>query len=249
MASGASGHGAAETAKLKANVEAQLARLLAQLSDLVRRTRGASVSGLSVGAQSQASTTPPAPHRRKSCAPSWRMTSTKKRGATRWSRLPCVCARLRARRSGGAARIDARSARNAAPPAPPAQEFDATLKRMLDGDMTLVSALGQVKLAAAAAVASAFKTPEVIRAFAAREPAALRGRLAALNEDARLGRMTAAAAKTAAIEIILALKKLGEVLTPDEAAALASASAAQRAGFEAADRAIAEASVMSMTRA
>ena len=101
----------------------------------------------------------------------------------------------------------------------------------------------------AAAVASAFKTPEVIRAFAAREPAALRGRLAALNEDARLGRMTAAAAKTAAIEIILALKKLGEVLTPDEAAALASASAAQRAGFEAADRAIAEASVMSMTRA
>jgi len=38
MASGASGHGAAETAKLKANVEAQLARLLAQLSDLVRRS-------------------------------------------------------------------------------------------------------------------------------------------------------------------------------------------------------------------
>jgi phosphoribosylcarboxyaminoimidazole (NCAIR) mutase len=129
------------------------------------------------------------------------------------------------------------------------QEFDATLKRMLDGDMTLVSALGQVKLAAAAAVASAFRTPEVIRAFAAREPAALRGRLAALNEDARLGRMTAAAAKVAAIEIILALKKLGEALTADEAAALASASAAQRAGFEAADRAIAEASVMSMTRA
>ena len=115
--------------------------------------------------------------------------------------------------------------------------------------MTLVSALGQVKLAAAAAVASAFRTPEVIRAFAAREPAALRGRLAALNEDARLGRMTAAAAKVAAIEIILALKKLGEALTADEAAALASASAAQRAGFEAADRAIAEASVMSMTRA
>ena len=246
MASGASGHGAAETAKLKANVEAQLARLLAQLSDLVRRTRGASVSGLSVGAQSQASTTTPAPAPQEELRAELEDDEYEE---TRRDTMEQIAVRVRARRSGGAARIDARAARNAAPPAPPAQEFDATLKRMLDGDMTLVSALGQVKLAAAAAVASAFKTPEVIRAFAAREPAALRGRLAALNEDARLGRMTAAAAKTAAIEIILALKKLGEVLTPDEAAALASASAAQRAGFEAADRAIAEASVMSMTRA
>jgi len=261
MASGASGHGAAETAKLKANVEAQLARLLAQLSDLVRRQRRTLDSRSGQASAPGFSHSSRASQRARGLAPTPQeelraeleddeyeetRRDTMEQIAVRAYRGPCVCAsRVAAPR---------RAAPRALPRVPPRrtarpQEFDATLKRMLDGDMTLVSALGQVKLAAAAAVASAFKTPEVIRAFAAREPAALRGRLAALNEDARLGRMTAAAAKTAAIEIILALKKLGEALTADEAAALASASAAQRAGFEAADRAIAEASVMSMTRA
>ena len=84
--------------------------------------------------------------------------------------------------------------------------------------------------------------------FAAREPAALRRRLAALAEEAKLGRLAPAAAQAAAIEVVLALKKLGETLADDEAALLASATAAQRQGFEAADRAIAEAAVLSMAR-
>lgn len=91
-----------------------------------------------------------------------------------------------------------------------AQEFDAQLKKMLDGDMTLVSSLGQLKLALEAAIKSAFQTPEVIRMFAKREPAALRLRLARLHEDHKLGRLPEAAFRTQAVEVIVALKKLGE---------------------------------------
>jgi hypothetical protein len=90
------------------------------------------------------------------------------------------------------------------------QEFDAQLKKMLDGDMTLVSELGQLKLALEAAIKSAFQTPEVIRMFAKREPAALRLRLARLQEDNKLGRLPLAAFRSQAVEVIVALKRLGE---------------------------------------
>lgn len=90
------------------------------------------------------------------------------------------------------------------------QEFDAQLKKMMDGDVTLVSSLGQVKLALEAAIKSAFQTPEVIRMFAKREPAALRARLAKLQEDHKLGRLPTAAFRTNAVEVLVALKKLGE---------------------------------------
>lgn len=201
-------------------------------------------------------------------------------------------------------------------------EFDESLKRMLDGDMTLVSALGQIKLAAEAAIKNAFKSarsarrayfsasaalararvrhplclsppfpprtaPEVIAMFAKREPAALRGRLAKLSQELRLGHLAPGPFKVQAIEVILALKKLGEVvsvrrararalsrrkpppppppfpsrlarrppprsprlyaqLTPEEADILNSASSEMRGQFETADKAIAEAAVLSM---
>ena len=70
------------------------------------------------------------------------------------------------------------------------QEFHAQLKKLTDGDVSLVDKLGSVKLALQAAIANAFRTPEVIRMFAKREPAALRARLAALSEDRKLGRIT-----------------------------------------------------------
>ena len=152
---------------------------------------------------------------------------------------------------------------------------------MLDGDMTLVSALGQIKLAAEAAIKNAFKSvsllhlrrphaccraprappprtlsrtrpcraaaaPEVIAMFAKREPAALRGRLAKLSQESRLGHLSPALFKTQAVEVILALKKLGEQLTAEEAHVLDSASSEVRGQFEADDRAIAEDKIVSM---
>ncbi len=76
--------------------------------------------------------------------------------------------------------------------------------------MTLVSELGQVKLALRAAIADAFKTPDVIAMFAKRQPAALRTRLAHLHEEHRLGRLAPPAFRSQAVEVIVALKRLGE---------------------------------------
>ena len=121
--------------------------------------------------------------------------------------------------------------------------------------------------------------------FAKREPAALRGRLAKLSQELRLGHLAPGPFKVQAIEVILALKKLGEVvsgrcvraravseiapppppfpsrlarrppprsprlyaqLTPEEADILNTASSEMRGQFETADKAIAEAAVLSM---
>jgi Beta-catenin-interacting protein ICAT len=121
---------------------------------------------------------------------------------------------------------------------------------MLEGDMTLVSELGALKLAVQAAVADAFKTPEVIASFAKREPAALRNRLARLHEDFKLGRIpNSNTYKSQAVEVIIALKKLGETLTPEEKAFLDGASGELKKQFEAADKAIGESAVLSMAAA
>jgi hypothetical protein len=117
---------------------------------------------------------------------------------------------------------------------------------MLEGDMTLVSQLGALKLALQAAISSAFRTPEVIRSFAAREPAALRARLARLIADARLGRLGDAAFRAAALEVVVALKKLDEELTPEERGILDSASAEQRRAFAETDGAVGEAAILSL---
>lgn len=146
-AAGAGGHGAAETASLKANVQDQMNRLLQQLTDLEELRSE---------------------------------LEDEEYAEVRKDTLDQIA------------------------------EFDAQLKRLLEGDMTLVSELGQIKLALEAAIRSAFMTPEVIRMFARREPSALRLRLAKLHEDHKLGRLAEHAFRQQAVEVIVALKKLGE---------------------------------------
>ena len=76
-------------------------------------------------------------------------------------------------------------------------EFNATLKKTMAGDVTLVDQLGSIQLvrsfyapttmqtvwtqAIQAAVSQAFKTPEVIKMFAKKQPELLRQRLANLK--------------------------------------------------------------------
>lgn len=129
------------------------------------------------------------------------------------------------------------------------EEFDLQLKRSLDGDMTLVTELGQLKLALQAAIKNAFHTPEVIRSFAAREPAALRARIAKLSQEHKLGRLADAAYKSQAVEAIVALKKLGEELTPEEKAVLDSASGDLKRKYESSSETIGEAAVLSLAAA
>lgn len=107
------------------------------------------------------------------------------------------------------------------------------------GDMTLISELGSVRLAIQGAVSQAFKTPEVIKLFANKQPAQLRlkleqvrncalagpisldpttsemyhrGEFAVLQmkESLKLKRLSEDVYLAQAVEILAALKKLGE---------------------------------------
>ena len=68
-------------------------------------------------------------------------------------------------------------------------EFKASLEKMASGSMTLQSDLDATRLAVQAAISQAFKTPEVIRLFASKQPAALRRRLAEMDRDVKLGKL------------------------------------------------------------
>ncbi|XP_028438618.1 protein LZIC isoform X2 [Perca flavescens] len=62
-------------------------------------------------------------------------------------------------------------------------EFNDSLKKIMTGDMTLVDELSGMQLAIQAAISQAFKTPEVIRLFAKKQPGQLRTRLAELFQQ------------------------------------------------------------------
>ena len=68
-------------------------------------------------------------------------------------------------------------------------EFQESLKQMTAGNMSLQSAFEATRQAVRAAISQAFKTPEVIRLFAKREPVQLRKRLANIDRDAKLGKI------------------------------------------------------------
>ncbi|KAJ9596734.1 hypothetical protein L9F63_012240 [Diploptera punctata] len=96
------------------------------------------------------------------------------------------------------------------------REFNESLSKMISGDMTLVDQLGAMQLATQAAISAAFHTPAVIRMFARREPELLRQRLAEVDRDERLGRLSVQASTREKVEILSALRQLGERLTPPE---------------------------------
>jgi hypothetical protein len=118
------------------------------------------------------------------------------------------------------------------------EELRVQTDRLTKGDMSLVSSFGAMRLAmevsglcsdrrggstapsAQAAIKSEARTPEIIRMFAAKQAPALRGKLAQLQEDRKLGRVKEGVFRGQVVEVCNALKKLGEELTEEEAALL-----------------------------
>merc|ERR1719494_1688983 len=90
------------------------------------------------------------------------------------------------------------------------QEFEETLKKMVAGNMSLVDQLNGMQLAIQAAISEAFKTPEVIRMFAKKQPGQLRQRLAEMDRDLKTGHISQSLYTQQAVEILTALRKLGE---------------------------------------
>merc|ERR1712000_172474 len=125
------------------------------------------------------------------------------------------------------------------------KEFDQQLKKMMQGDLGLVTELSSYQLAIQAAVSSAFKTPEVIRAFAKREPSQLRERVNNLERNFKLGKISKESYTQQAVEILSALKRLGEELSAREQQFLSENQTAELASFEAVGSGAADSSILS----
>lgn len=111
-------------------------------------------------------------------------------------------------------------------------EFKESLDNMVGGNLSLVDQLSGMQLAIQAAISKAFKTPEVIRMFAKKQPGQLRQRLAEIRRDEKVGKLSGDIATQQSVEILTALKKLGESLTPEEESYLQSNSSASLKQFE-----------------
>ncbi|GFN96480.1 protein lzic-like [Plakobranchus ocellatus] len=112
------------------------------------------------------------------------------------------------------------------------KEFQENLTKMLQGNLSLVDELNSMQLAIQAAISDAFKTPEVIRLFAKKQPGQLRTRLADISRDEKIGKLSKALATQQSVEILTALKKLGEPLTPAEETYLQQNSSGSLREFE-----------------
>lgn len=112
------------------------------------------------------------------------------------------------------------------------KEFKESLDRMVGGDISLVDELNSMQLAIQAAISEAFKTPEVIRMFAKKQPGQLRQRLSEISRDEKIGKIPHSQAVGQSVEILTALKKLGETLTPEEEAYLQANSSTSLRQFE-----------------
>ncbi|XP_040050200.1 protein LZIC [Gasterosteus aculeatus] len=111
-------------------------------------------------------------------------------------------------------------------------EFNDSLKKIMTGDMTLVDELSGMQLATQAAISQAFKTPEVIRLFAKKQPGQLRTRLAEMDRDVIVGKLSRDVYMQQKMEILTALRKLGETLTSEDETFLTENATATLSQFE-----------------
>ncbi|XP_068599497.1 protein LZIC [Brachionichthys hirsutus] len=112
------------------------------------------------------------------------------------------------------------------------KEFSDSLNKIMTGDMTLVDELGGMQLAIQAAISQAFKTPEVIRLFAKKQPGQLRTRLAEMDRDVMVGKLSRDVHVQQKMEILTALRKLGENLTLEDETFLSENATATLSQFE-----------------
>lgn len=95
------------------------------------------------------------------------------------------------------------------------EEFEQSLARMMTGNMTLVSELGAAQLAIKEAIHKA-KPSEVKRMFSTKEASGLRRRLATLEEDHRLGKISIQDFNAQSVDVLKDLEKAGEPLSSGE---------------------------------
>jgi hypothetical protein len=92
------------------------------------------------------------------------------------------------------------------------KEFEVSLKRLVEGNVTLVDSVGTAQLAIQAAIRSS-TSPDILNMFLKKENGALRSRLAGLDSDYKLSRITKESYETQIVEILVLLEKLKEPLS------------------------------------
>jgi hypothetical protein len=95
------------------------------------------------------------------------------------------------------------------------EEFEQSLSKMMTGDMTLVSELGAAQLAIQAAIRQA-NPSDTKQMFSNKEASGMRRRLATLEEDLKLGKISSEDHKAQAVDVLKGLEKLGEILSVGE---------------------------------
>lgn len=202
-----------ETILLRANIQDQLARLLTQLEDLDELKDGKTHKRGAECALWQAERTERAERRMQPTM------LPRHASATRPSPPPAIDDHSRCSLSAclpfAAEFTEAEYEETKAETLDQLREFQTFLERSLRGDMTLVDEFGAASLAIQAAVSEAFKTPEVIRMFAQKQPDQLRLRLAALQRDVKIKKIAHEQFQRQAGEILIALKKMGTEVRHD----------------------------------
>lgn len=101
------------------------------------------------------------------------------------------------------------------------EEFQKTLDKLVAGDVSLVSALGSMRLAVRQAILGGSDRGAIQELFSSKSTSGLRGKLASLEEDLRLQRISAEAHASLSVDILRSLDKLGETLSARERELLA----------------------------
>ncbi|KAI1309397.1 Protein LZIC [Halotydeus destructor] len=96
------------------------------------------------------------------------------------------------------------------------EEFSKSLEKLSKGNLTLIDSVNSMQLAIQAAISQAFKTPEVISMFAKKQPDQLRIKLSQIERDAKVQKISMDSMTQQKIEVLMALKKLGEILHSSE---------------------------------
>uniref|UniRef100_H2Z7E7 Beta-catenin-interacting ICAT domain-containing protein n=1 Tax=Ciona savignyi TaxID=51511 RepID=H2Z7E7_CIOSA len=112
------------------------------------------------------------------------------------------------------------------------KEVKESLEKMVKGDVSLINEVNAMQLAIQAAISDAFKTPEVIRLFAKKEPGQLRTRLSGIERDFKIGKLVKDSYIQQKVEILTAVAKLGENLTPEEQSFMLQHSSTSLSNFQ-----------------
>ena len=89
------------------------------------------------------------------------------------------------------------------------KEFNEMLQ---SGEMTLISDAEQMQLTIQDAIRDAFSTPQIIEKFTQQQPVQLRIRLQQLSRDFQIQKISSETFNRDAVQVILALQKLGETV-------------------------------------